>query len=122
MFKELYKKHLVNHAKIKIFISLTILVIALDLIFYFVLSDKSSKTALYWMLAIHVFLLLGNWITNVIVPRGRLRKSVPEEYKKYKKKSMTPKEIAELDYYANGLSFSTLLIIPLGITILFTII
>ena len=123
MFKQLFKKYFLDTSKITIICALIILVFVADLAFYLAMD---TKMALYIMLAFLIFLLLGNWVSNVMVPRSRLRKKVPVQYeelaKRHKKQQISSKEIAELDYYARGLSFILWLLIPITITVIMTLI
>lgn len=90
---------------------------------YFAVENATTiDTAFYIILAIVIFAILGNWVTNVILPRGKLRKNVPEEYNKVKsdqKSSLKPGDIAELDYYAKGLSFIVMSLPTLVVVITF---
>lgn len=125
MFSSYFKKYLMDPNTVKIACVLTLIAFALDIIFFFALSNSARDVSLYLMLALYIFLILGNWITNVMVPRGKLRKSVPAKYKAEKhklKNDLTPREIAEIDYYAKGLSFSLWVLPSLIFTVVITLI
>lgn len=125
MFSNNFKKYLTDPTTVKIACVLTLAAFALDIIFFFVLSSSARDVGLYLMLGLFMFLILGNWVTNVMVPRSRLKKSVPAQYKAEKQKlknDLTPREIAEIDYYAKGLSFSTWVLPSLIFTVVITLI
>lgn len=125
MFSSYFKKYLFDPNIVKIACVLTLAVFVLDIIFFFALSGSARDVSLYLMLALFIFLILGNWVTNVMVPRSRLRKNVPAQYKAEKQKlknDLSPREIAEIDYYAKGLSFSTWVLPSLIFTVIITLI
>lgn len=96
--------------------------IVMIFVYFFVDNSSTVDTVSYVLLAIAIFAILGNWVTNVILPRGRLRKKVPEEYNKVKvesKSRLSTNDIAELDYYAKGLSFIVMSLPTLSVVITF---
>ena len=121
MFKILFKEHISNRTWIKIFSLLTIVLIALELIFFFIISSFIPRIIL---LALMLFIISSNWIANVVVPRTRLRKNIDQKYldsaTKHKSK-LVSKEYAEVYIYAYGLAFTTLSLMPLTISIIFVI-
>ena len=126
MFKNLFIKHIRNTTTLIVGLSTSLVVFAfLILIYFFVTNDNTKHTILYVTLALHVFFILGNWATNVIMPRGRLRKKVPQAYddiKKEYKSRLATKDIAEMDYYAKGLTFIIFALPSLIISIIFTVV
>lgn len=59
-----------------------------------------------------------------MIPRNRLRKSVPDKYLKLQSKypKLKPSEIAEYDYYGTGLAFILMALPTIIFTVIFVII
>ena len=100
---------------------LTVILTALELIFFFLISSVIPRIIL---LALMLFIISSNWIANVVVPRTRLRKGVDQKYLdsaiKHKSKLMS-REYAEVYIYAHGFAFTMLSLMPLVISIIFII-
>ena len=106
MFSKLFKYHFINKINIKISLVSFLVVVTTLTIFYF--SIPNNKTATFVMLALYLIVILGQWITFVIVPRSRARKHIDPKIIELKKEmncKLDDKHFNENFLYTKGLTF-----------------